>query len=62
MFAIKAEVSDPEAEKFAFSEQKTMYGGKQIAKGDLILIYMIDIIKKGFAFESYLVNPVNPVY
>jgi hypothetical protein len=37
MFAIKAEVSDPEAETFAFN-------------------------KKGFAFQSYLVNPVNPVY
>ena len=39
MFAIKAEVSDPEAETFAFSEQKTMYGGKQIAKGDLIFVF-----------------------
>ena len=33
MFAIKAEVSDPWAETFAFSSQKTMYGGKHIAKG-----------------------------
>ncbi len=33
MFAIKAEVSDPGAEAFAFSEQKTMYGGKHIARG-----------------------------
>ena len=39
MFAIKAEVSDPEAETFAFSEQKTMYGGKQIARGDLIFVF-----------------------
>ena len=39
MFAIKGEVSDPEAETFAFSEQKTMYGGKQIAKGDLIFVF-----------------------
>ena len=39
MFAIKAEVSDPEAETFAFNEQKTMYGGKQIAKGDLIFVF-----------------------
>ena len=39
MFAIKAEVSDPEAKTFAFSEQKTMYGGKQIAKGDLIFVF-----------------------
>jgi hypothetical protein len=27
-FAIKAEVSDPWAETFAFGAQKTMYGGK----------------------------------
>ncbi len=39
MFAIKAEVSDPWAETFAFSAQKTMYGGKHIAKGDTIFIF-----------------------
>ena len=39
MFAIKAEVSDPRAETFAFSAQKTMYGGKDIAKGDTIFVF-----------------------
>jgi hypothetical protein len=39
MFAIKAEVSDPEAKTFAFNAQKTMYGGKHIAKGDTIFIF-----------------------
>ena len=39
MFAIKAEVSDPSAETFAFNAQKTMYGGKHIAKGDTIFIF-----------------------
>jgi hypothetical protein len=38
-FAIKAEVSDPGAKTFAFSAQKTMYGGKQIAKGDTIYVF-----------------------
>ena len=38
MFAIKAEVSAPWAETFAFSVQKTMYGGKHIAKGDTIFV------------------------
>ena len=38
-FAIKAEVSDPWAETFAFSAQKTMYGGKHIAKGDTIVVF-----------------------
>jgi hypothetical protein len=39
MFAIKAEVSDPWAETFAFSAQKTMYGGKHIAEGDTIFVF-----------------------
>src|SRR5216117_388768 len=39
MFAIKSEVSDPWAETFAFRGQKTMYGGKHIAKGDTIFIF-----------------------
>jgi hypothetical protein len=39
MFAIKAEVSDSRAETFAFSAQKTMYGGKHIAKGDMIFVF-----------------------
>ncbi len=39
MFAIKAEFSDPRAETFAFSAQKTMYGGKRIAKDDTIFVF-----------------------
>ena len=39
IFAIKAEVSDPGADTFAFSAQKTMYGGKHIAVGDTIFIF-----------------------
>jgi hypothetical protein len=39
MFAIKAEVSDPSAKAFVFKEQKTMYGGKHIAKGDMIFVF-----------------------
>jgi len=39
MFAIKAAVSDPRAEAFAFTAQKTMYDGKRIAKGDTIFIF-----------------------
>ena len=38
-FAIKAEVIDPLAKSFAFSVQKTMYGGKHIAKGDSIFVF-----------------------
>ena len=39
MFAIKAEVSDPRAATFAFGAQKTMYGGKRIARGDVIFVF-----------------------
>ena len=39
MFAIKAGVGDPWAETFTFSAQKTMYGGKHIAKGDTIFVF-----------------------
>ena len=39
MFAIKAEVGNPRARTFAFIAQKTMYGGKHIAKGDTIYIF-----------------------
>jgi hypothetical protein len=39
MFAIKAEVSDPRAKTYAFAVQKTMCGGKHIAKGDTIFVF-----------------------
>ena len=39
MFAVKVEVSDPRPKTFAFGAQKTMYGGKRIAKGDTIFIF-----------------------
>jgi len=39
IFAIKAEVSDLRAETFGFGAQKTMYGGKHIAKGDTIFVF-----------------------
>lgn len=39
MFAIKAEVAHPEAERFAFMAQKTMYGGTLIAEGDTVFIF-----------------------
>ena len=38
-FAVKIEVSDPQAPEFAFTAQKTMYGGKHIAAGDTVFIF-----------------------
>lgn len=39
VFAIKTEVSEPRAKTFTFLAQKTMYGGKKIAKGDTIFVF-----------------------
>jgi hypothetical protein len=38
-FAIKAEVRDPRTRTFAFTAQKTMYGGKHIAAGDTVFVF-----------------------
>jgi len=39
MYVIKAKVSDPVPRTFTFLAQKTMYGGKQIAKGNTIFVF-----------------------
>ncbi|QDZ01712.1 hypothetical protein FQ775_15775 [Nitratireductor mangrovi] len=38
-FVIKAAVDDPQAATFVFVAQKTMYGGKRIAEGDIIYLF-----------------------
>jgi hypothetical protein len=38
-FAIKAEVRNPRAKTLTFTAQKTMYGGKRIAKRDTVFIF-----------------------
>lgn len=38
-YAIKAEIRDPKAKTFAFTAQKTMYGGKRISKGDTVFLF-----------------------
>src|SRR4051812_42665021 len=39
MYAIKVELPNPKLKSFRFTAQKTMYGGKRIAKGDEIFIF-----------------------
>jgi hypothetical protein len=39
VFATKVEVRDLRAKTFVFTAQKTMYGGKHIAKGDTVFIF-----------------------
>jgi hypothetical protein len=38
-FAIKIEVRDLRARTFVFARQKTMYGGKHIAKGGTVFVF-----------------------
>lgn len=38
-FAIKAAVDDARTRTFAFVAQKTMYGGKRIAAGDIVFVF-----------------------
>jgi hypothetical protein len=38
-FAIKVQIMDPGVHLFSFIAQKTMYGGKHIARGDTIFVF-----------------------
>ena len=38
-YAIKTRVERPQATRYAFAAQKTMYGGKRIAVGDTIFVF-----------------------
>ena len=38
-FAIKAAIESARARTFAFTAQKTMYGGKHIARGDTVFLF-----------------------
>jgi hypothetical protein len=57
-FAIKAEVRDPRAKTFAFTAQKTMYGGKHIAEGDTVFVFASEneggqgLIARGFVTSA----------
>ena len=39
MFVIKTEIRNASANTFAFDAQKTMYGGKRVALGDVIFLF-----------------------
>ena len=38
-YLVKAAISDPTAIEYVFENQKTMYGGKHIAKGDTVFVF-----------------------
>jgi hypothetical protein len=59
-FAIKTEIDDPRLETFAFTAQKTMYGGKHIAKDDTIFLFASEnegghgLVSRGFVTSAEL--------
>jgi hypothetical protein len=38
-YLAKAEICDPRSQEFCLAAQKTMYGGKRIAKGDVVYLF-----------------------
>jgi len=60
-FAIKAEISDSEAETFMFTAQKTMYGGKHIAEGDTIFLFASENEGGRGLVARGIVTSANPV-
>jgi hypothetical protein len=60
-FAIKTEVLDPRAKTFEFTAQKTMYGGKRIAKGDTIFIFASENEGGAGLIASGIVTSANAV-
>jgi hypothetical protein len=61
MFAIKVTVGDPRAKTFAFSAQKTMYGGKHIAKGDTVFVFASENDGGPGLIASGVVTSAEPV-
>ena len=60
-FAIKVEVEDQWAKTFAFTAQKTMYGGNRIAKGDTIFIFASEKSARPGLIASGIVIAANAV-
>jgi len=61
IFAIKAEVSDVWAKTFAFAAQKTMYGGKHIAKNDTIFVFASENEGGSGLFARGVVTSAKPI-
>ena len=61
MFAIKGAIPDPRAETFAFTAQKTMYGGKKIAEGDTLFVFASENEGGAGLVAHSLVTEAKPV-
>jgi hypothetical protein len=60
-YAIKAEIRDPDAKIFVFDAQKTMYGGKQIAEGDIVFLFASENEGGGGLIGRGVVTAAKPV-
>jgi hypothetical protein len=60
-FAIKAEIRDPDAANFSFDAQKTMYGGRHIAVGDIIFLFASENEGGQGLFARGIVISVEPI-
>jgi len=60
MYVIKAESVDPQARTFSFTAQKTMYGGKHIAKGDTIFLFASETFGGSGLIASGVVTSATP--
>jgi len=58
MYVIKTEIKETQARLWSFERQKTMYGGKRIARGDTVFIFAseneggLGLIAKGVVTAS----------
>jgi hypothetical protein len=60
IYAIKTEITDPSVKAFTFTAQKTMYGGRQIVKGDTIYIFASENEGGTGLLASGVVTSVEP--
>ena len=67
MYAIKTEIADPAAPVWRFMHQKTMYGGKNIAEGDVVFVFAseneggLGLLAKGVVISAQAVPRVAGV-
>lgn len=60
-FVVKAAISDPTAKSFVLTKQKTMYGGKGIAKGDTVYVFASETEGGGGLIARGIVISAAPV-
>jgi hypothetical protein len=60
-FVVKAAIADPSARAFVFGAQKTMYGGKLIARGDVVFLFASENEGGAGLVAAGLVTSADPI-